>query len=130
MRIAKQLSVFLKNKPGTLSGICELLHESGINILGFSVSDSVDHAVVRMVVSDPLRALHLLGDSGILVLDNDVLCVPLDNEPGQLANLSNKLAANCINIEYAYGGIDEAAKTGVLFLRVSDTKAALQAICS
>ena len=129
MKIVKQLSIFLKNRPGTLSGICELLQDSKVNILGFSVSDTVDHAVVRMVLSDPEKALHLLGDAGLLVVENDVLAISLENEPGQMTSLSQKLAANQINIEYAYGGVEEESRQGVLFVRVSNAKGALEAIC-
>lgn len=125
MKIVKQLSVFLKNRPGTLSGICKHISDAGINILGFSVSDTIDHAVVRMIVDEPVRTLHLLGDSGILVIENDVLAISLKNETGQLSGLAEKLGGSGVNIEYAYGGIQEGDDSGVLFMRVSDAKKAL-----
>ena len=125
MKIVKQLSVFLKNRPGTLSGICKHISDAGINILGFSVSDTIDHAVVRMIVDEPVRTLHLLGDSGILVIENDVLAIALKNETGQLASMAENLGASGVNIEYAYGGIQEGDDSGILFMRVSDAKKAL-----
>jgi hypothetical protein len=57
MQITKQLAVFLHNKPGTLAGMCRELGKNRINIHALSVSDTVDHAVVRMVVNDPMRSL-------------------------------------------------------------------------
>jgi hypothetical protein len=126
MKIVKQLSVFLKNRPGTLSGICKHISDAGINILGFSVSDTIDHAVVRMIVDEPVRTLHLLGDSGILVIENDVLAIALKNEAGQLASMAENLGASGVNIEYAYGGIQEGDDSGILFMRVSDAKKALE----
>ena len=126
MKIVKQLSVFLKNRPGTLSGICKHISDAGINILGFSVSDTIDHAVVRMIVDEPVRTLHLLGDSGILVIENDVLAIALKNETGQLSSLAETLGSSGVNIEYAYGGIQEGDDSGVLFMRVSDAKKALE----
>lgn len=126
MKIVKQLSVFLKNRPGTLSGICSHLSKEEINILGFSVSDTIDHAVVRMVVDEPVRTLHMLGDSGILVIENDVLAVALKNETGQLSNLAEILGGSGVNIEYAYGGIQEGDVSGILYMRVSDAKKALE----
>jgi hypothetical protein len=126
MQIAKQLSIFLKNRPGTLADVCAHLHQEGVNILGFAVSDTVDHAVVRIVVDEPMKAIHMLGNAGVLVVENDVLVVELKNEPGQLATLGQKLSDAGINIDYAYGGLAKDASAGVLFVRVSDVKRAVE----
>lgn len=125
MQVAKQLSIFLKNRPGTLADICQHLEAEGVNIIGFCVSDTVDHAVVRIVVDEPMRAVHLLGNSGILVVENDVLVVELKNEPGKLATLGSKLAKGGVNIDYAYGGLSRESSSGVLYVRVSDVKQAM-----
>ena len=54
--IEKQLSLFLVNKPGVFADVCQTLGEHKINIRGMSVSDTVDHAVVRLMVDDPNKA--------------------------------------------------------------------------
>jgi len=128
MHVVKQLSVFLKNRPGTLADICIQLAAEGINILGFSVSDTVDHAVVRMVVDEPRKACHFLGNAGLLVVENEIVMVELKNEPGELGRFGKRLADAGVNIEYAYGGLDQQAGAGVLFVRVSDARKAMEAI--
>ena len=128
MQVAKQLSIFLKNKPGTLADVCQHLQDEGVNIIGFCVSDTVDHAVVRIVVDEPMRAVHLLGNSGILVVENEVVVIDLKNEPGELARLGKKLAENNVNIDYAYGGISRESASGVLYLRVSDVRKAMNVL--
>ncbi len=130
MQVAKQLSIFLKNRPGTLADICQHLEDEGVNIIGFSVSDTVDHAVVRVVVDEPMRAVHLLGNSGILVVENEVLVIDLKNEPGQLAKLGKTLLENDVNIDYAYGGLSRESSSGVLYVRVSDMKKAMDVLTS
>lgn len=130
MHVMKQISIFLKNRPGTLAGVCELLKEENINIVGLSVSDTVDHAVVRMVVDEPVKAVHLLGNAGILVVENEVLVLNLRNEPGQLAKLGRRLADAGVNIDYAYGGLSADAGSGVLYLRVSNMDKAKEALMS
>ncbi len=80
--IARQLSVFLENKPGVLAAVCRALGDHDINIRGVSVSDTVDHAVVRLIVSDPHKAIHILGEHGTLVVETDVLVVKLSDHPG------------------------------------------------
>ena len=126
MEIAKQLSVFLDNKPGTLAKVCDALAAAKINIYALTISDTIDHAVVRMVVSDPIRALHIFGDRGVLVVENDVLMLENGNKPGALANIAQKLAKARINIEYAYLATSPGAKLGLLILRVKNPAKALQ----
>jgi len=52
------------------------------------VLEAVDHAVVRMVVSDPRKALHLLGERGVLVVERDVLMLSGRSRPGELADIA------------------------------------------
>jgi hypothetical protein len=124
MQIATQLSVFLANEPGTLAEVCELLSRERINIYGLTVSDTSDHSVVRMVTSDAPRASHLLGERGVLVIENKVLLLENANKPGQFGAVARKLAKAKINIEYAYLATSPGAKKGLAVFRVSDTKRA------
>lgn len=103
MKVCRQLSVFLENKPGTLAQVSGALAARRINILAFSISDAVDHGVVRMVVSAPVQAAHILGDGGMMVVESDVVALDLPNKPGALARLADRLSKTRVNIEYAYG---------------------------
>jgi hypothetical protein len=103
MKVYKQLAVFLENKPGTLAQVSAALAARRIHILAFSVSDAIDHGVVRMVVSNPVEAAHILGDGGMMVIESDVLALDLPNKPGALARMAQKLSKARVNIEYAYG---------------------------
>jgi hypothetical protein len=124
MKTVKQLALFLENKPGSLSKVCHALAAAKINLFAISVSDGVDHAVVRIVVNDPNKALHLLGDHGVLVIERDVLMIEGRNKPGELAEITAKLAKHKINIEYAYSATPINAATGVMILRVDNPKKA------
>jgi hypothetical protein len=128
MQIVNQLALFLANKPGTLAKACDALAEADINIYALTISDTADHSVVRIVVSDPNRALMILGDHGVLVIENKVLMIENDNKPGSLARIADKLAAAKINIEYAYLATSPKSKKGLLILRPSDAKKALKVL--
>jgi hypothetical protein len=128
MQIATQLALFLENKPGTLARFCDSMQEAKINIYAFTTSDTVDHSVVRMIVSDPRKAMLLLEEHGTLVVENDVLMIEGDNRPGSLAKIAHKLSAAKINIEYAYCATAPDAKKGLLILRPSDCKKALKVL--
>ena len=121
---ATQLAVFLANRPGALARVCEALAKAEINIHALATSDTVDHSVVRMVVSDPTKALMLLGEAGVLALESDVLMIETDNKPGVLGKIAERLAEAEVNIEYAYlAGSPKAAK-GLIILRPSDVEKA------
>jgi hypothetical protein len=126
--IEKQLSLFLINKPGVLADVCQTLGDNEINIRGLSVSDTVDHAVVRLIVDDPMKAIHLLGEHGVLVVETDVLAVEVDDHPGALASIARKFAREKINIEYAYGTSDSGRAR--IYVRVSDTRKGKQALAA
>lgn len=129
MKTAMQLSFFLANKPGVLAELGQEFAAHDINILGITVMDSVDHAVVRMVVSDPIRAQEILEERQILVIDGEVLEVELPNRPGALAIIAERLAAAKVNIDYAYGtSADGAGKKGTLYMHVSNVKKAREVI--
>src|SRR6202008_1818078 len=88
MEPATQLAVFLSNRPGALARVCDALAKAEINIHALATSDTVDPSVVRMVVSDPTQALMLLGEAGVLALENDVLLIQSANHPGMLARVA------------------------------------------
>lgn len=128
MQLTTQLALFLDNRPGMLADVCEALAEAKINIYAISTSDTVDHSVIRMVVSDPRKALLLFEERGTLVVESEVVIVEGTNKPGSLAALAQKLADARINIEYCYCATPPDAKKGLLILRVSDAKKALKVL--
>jgi hypothetical protein len=130
MQITQQLAIFLENKPGTLARVCDALAEAKLNIFAITVSDTIDHSVIRMVVSDPRRALVLFEEHGTLVVEDDVLMVDGDNKPGSLARICHRLAAAKVNIEYCYCATSPDSKKGLLILRPSDPKKALKVLNS
>lgn len=128
MHITKQLAIFLENRPGTLARVCDALAEQKINIYAISTSDTVDHIVMRLVVSDYRKALHVFEEHGTLVVEDDVVVVEGDNKSGSLAKIAHKLAAARINIEYAYCATPPDARRGLLILRVNNAQRALKVL--
>jgi hypothetical protein len=120
-----QLALFLSNRPGALAKVCDELAKAKINIHALSISDTVDHSIVRMVVSDTTKALMLLGEGGMIALEAEVLMIESDNEPGTLAAIAERLAKAGVNIEYAYLATSVSAQTGLMILRPSNIESAL-----
>jgi hypothetical protein len=130
IEIGKQLALFLDNRPGTLSRVCGVLAKEKINIYAISTSDTVDHIVVRMVLSDPQRAMRVFEEHGSLVVSTEVLMLDGANKPGTLAEIASKLAKAKINIDYAYCATSPTAHKGLLVLRTSNPKRALKILNS
>src|SRR2546423_3728456 len=98
MHLSKQLAIFLDNRPGMLARVADALSEAKINIYAISTSDTVDHSVIRMVVSDYRKAMHVFEEHGTLVVEDDVLMIDGDSKPGSLARIAHKLSHAKINI--------------------------------
>jgi hypothetical protein len=128
MQITKQLAVFLDNRPGTLARLADALVEAKINIYAITTSDTVDHTVIRLVVSDYRKAMHVFEEHGTLVVEDDVLMIEGSNQPGELARIAHKLARAKINIEYCYSATPAEAEKGLLILRVSNAEKALKVL--
>jgi hypothetical protein len=128
MQITKQLAIFLNNRPGTLARVAEALGEAKVNIYAITTSDTVDHTVIRLVVSDYRKALHVFEQHGTLVVEDDVIMVDRMNRPGVLAEIAKKLADAKINIEYCYSATPPDVKKGLMILRVSNPAKALKVL--
>ena len=128
IQLTKQLALFLENHPGTLARLADALGKAKINIYAISTSDTVDHSVVRMVVSDYRRALRLFEEHNVLVVEDDVLMLEGFNKPGSLSRIAHKLADAGINIEYCYCATPPDAKRGLMIMRLSNAARALKVL--
>lgn len=128
MEITKQLAIFLDNRPGMLARVCDALSAAKINIYAITTSDTVDHSVIRMVVSDSRKALNVFEEHGTLVVEDDVLMIEGDNKTGSLARIAHKLANAKINIEYCYCATSPHSKRGLLIMRTSNPQKALKVL--
>lgn len=100
--IIKQLTVFLENKTGRLNEVSQLLGNSGINMSAMTLADTTEFGILRMIVSDPEKALEILKNGEFSVRLTDVICLNSPNEPGALARALNILSGESVFIEYLY----------------------------
>src|SRR5260370_42702294 len=88
---ATQLAVFLANRPGALARVWQALGKAGVNIHALATSDTVDHTVVRMVVSHPTKALVRLEEAGVLAIETELLTLETASQPGRLSRIAPPL---------------------------------------
>jgi hypothetical protein len=100
--LIKQLSIFLENKSGRLNEVSKILGEAGINMSAFSVADTSEFGILRLIVSDPEKAYKILKENLFSVSLTDVVCLNCPNKPGALAKALQILTENDVEIEYLY----------------------------
>ncbi len=126
MPIQKQLSVFMPNRPGVLAKACACLSDNGINILALAVHDTVDNAVVRFLVDHPTKALLLLEQEELYVLEQEVVVLEIENAPGELTRICQVLAQADINIAYAYCTAIKQQESGCIVLKTDNPERTLE----
>lgn len=98
----KQVSIYAENRRGTFQKITNILQQESINILGSVTNDSAEYGIVRMVVSDPTKAIDALTASGYLCRLIDVIGVEVEDEVGNLNKLLLALSESNISVDYIY----------------------------
>jgi len=84
------------------------------------LKESADYSVIRLLVDQPQKAEHILVENDYSVDTSPVLCVRLDNKPGQLGEVSRKLAEAKVNINYVYGSVEASESQTVFVMSLSD----------
>ena len=84
-----QLSVFVENKPGHLAAALGTLAEGEVNVLSFTIADTADYGILRLVVDQTERAKELLSAAGYAVVEHPVVCALMPDRPGALARIAS-----------------------------------------
>ena len=128
IKIETQLAVFMENRPGMLARAAQALAKANVNILALSILDTVDHAIIRMVVDKTKEAERVLAELHAMVQAHQVVFMDVPNTIGALAEIAERLAEAGINIEYAYCTTPPSQSAGALVLRTNDLEATINAL--
>ena len=99
--VAVQFSLFLPNRVGQFKELLDVCAAEDLDVLGVSVVDSADWAVIRIVVSDPNRARAVFRAHGLACTETRVLLPVLAGE-NALADICGLLLQAEINVHFAY----------------------------
>lgn len=97
----KQLSVFLENREGRLEDLFNVFGDNNIDIKSFSLAESTEYGVLRLIVSDPEKAKSALRNVDFSASLTDVIAVELPTGFRGLQDVTDALPAD-LNIEYMY----------------------------
>ena len=97
-----QVSIYAENKKGTMEHITDVLAKGDINILGSVTNDSAEFGIIRMITSNPEKAVEVLEKEGYFCKLTPVLAVEVTDEVGNLNKLLKALNESNINVDYLY----------------------------
>ncbi|MGI0071318.1 MAG: ACT domain-containing protein [Thermoplasmata archaeon] len=97
----REISLSLPNRPGTLAGVARTLAQERINVAAISVDSTPARGHVRLIVSDPDRALRLLSDGGYRAEVREMIAVRLEDRAGSLLQILDVLAKAKVNLQSA-----------------------------
>jgi len=124
MKTVKQIDLLLKNEPGTLSAVSDLLGANGINIIAFYVATQKGEGRLYFVSNDPEKTINILKTAGYGVKVRDVIACVTPHHPGGLNAVLRPLKEANINVDNIYPCLGTGDIT-VLILGVGPVKDAL-----
>ena len=123
----KQLTVFIENRAGRLEQVTQILKDNNINIVSVSLADTSDYGLLRLILSDPDKAVTVLKEAGLSAMTTNVIAVKLTQHVGKLGELLAILSGAVVNVEYMYG-LTSGDENASIVLKTSDQNKALDAI--
>ena len=101
--MAKDLTVILEDRPGTIADMGEALGKAGINIEGCCGFGSGGKGVIHVLVEDVAAARRELQQAGLDVRgEREVLVLEAEDRPGALGDVTRRIAKAGVNIDLLY----------------------------
>ncbi len=126
--MAKQLSIFVENKPGKLEKITDTLADGGFNIRGISMANAGEFGIVKIIVDRPEEAYSYLISHKITVSTRNITAVRIGDRPGSLHDMLTILSGNNINIEDCYGVSVAYNKSAAIILEIEKCPEAIEVL--
>ena len=118
MAKTKQFTITIENRPGAVAAIAETLGNAKVNILALLATAQGTSGAVELVVEDPRRAKKALDGAGLTYRETTAEEYELQNKPGALAQVLDKLAAKGVNLNSICATAAKGGKKAVLVYTV------------
>lgn len=122
----KQISIFIENSPGRLYETSHALGEAGINLRALSLVDTAGYGVLRLLVSDVVKARRILMENQFPARIDEVVAVEIPDRPDSLAQTLKPLLDANVNVEYMYAFAGFSSDKAVMVFRFGDMDRAIR----
>lgn len=123
-----QISIFLENKPGRLASVMEVLSKAGTDMRAFTIADTTDFGIVRIIADDTQKALKALKDNDFTATSSKVIGFTIPDRPGELSKVIEILQEAKANIEYSYSFMGSRTDEADIAVRVQNNEEAEKAL--
>lgn len=123
-----QISIFLENKPGRLAAVMKVLKDAGTDLRAFTIADTTDFGIVRIIAADTDKALKALKNNDFTATANKIIGVTIPDHPGELYKIIEILQETNVNIEYSYSFMGSRPNEADIAIRTQNNEAAEQVL--
>lgn len=124
----RQFAVFVENRVGRLHDLLRHLESHDIRVVALSIANSVDCAVVRIMVHDSDRGREILQLSNFAFAEIDLIGVELPDGPQPFVQICLALLQAELNVQYTYPLLYHRSGRGAIALYVEDVDLALRTL--
>ncbi len=118
----QQISFFLPNKVGTLERMLDVLAAENVRVCGMTILDAHDHAVVRMIVDRPEKAVKAIEEAGRAVCMSKLLGVAIGD--GELPSMFSALLRCEMNVYYTYSLHERHGNDAIIAVHTEEVETA------
>lgn len=115
-----QISIFIENKPESLSELTDILAKNKVNMRALMLADTADFGVARIIADDANAVAEILKKNDFIVNVTGVIAIEIPDEAGSLNKILKLLGENGRNVEYMYGFTGRKTNTACMILRCTD----------
>ncbi|MBE5768050.1 MAG: hypothetical protein E7333_00465 [Clostridiales bacterium] len=115
-----QLNVFVENQQGKLSAITNLLSDNNIDLKTLVLADASDYGVLRLIVSDPDKAISVLTQNGLIASKIKITLARIKHQQGGLSSVLKLMDQHGIDLSYVYAFVATGGQEAFAAMRFDD----------
>ena len=124
----RQFCVFMENRVGRLNELLRHLERYDVRVVALSIANSVDCAIVRVMLNDSDRGRELFRLSNFAVSESDLVGVELPDDPQPYLKICMALLQGELNIHYTYPLLYRRRGRGAIAMYVDDVELAMKTL--
>jgi hypothetical protein len=126
----RQFTVLLENRVGQLLAVLRRFEGSRVRIVGISINDTTECALVRFLLSHPEQGREILERAGLATIETDLIGVELPQGSQPLLQVCTALLQAEVNIVQAYPLIVRPHGNAAVALMVDNLEMAMETLNS
>ena len=124
----RQFCVFVENRVGALHDLLRRFEGHDIRVVALSIDNSVDCAIVRLMLNNSDRGREILDLSGLTYSEADLVGVELPESSQPHVEICIALLQAEINVHYTYPLLFRRQGRGAIALYVDDVDLAMKTL--